>query len=355
MPTYRGVTVSLQSQYDAVTIPEYLPSTSGSPNLEHKDDYQSQHRQSSNARNVDLLIPTYPSSQFWISYRCRVPQPRAPGWADVRFYYFKLYVSGRCVLSWGVGEDDNWSGKTVFGLFDAGTDFGGKKIVEMRGLFFPGTNEKLHAGSGFEIRVFRAKARKREDAMYDAYESLGTGKNGLKLSTVSRKKKGERQRFYTYALVDAKDEPYVTFKYEFCAREQFDTLDHTDADDYDFQEPMSNKNLLESSSSWGDLDHATPSPMLESAGSMRRLSVPPRKQLTPTTTQKEPSSPVKKGTTDGCGSQRRAWTIRTPSPDGSRNRLPSPGTPPSQRKAVTSGLLRSVVASALKRKEVKGR
>ena len=196
------------------------------------------------------------------------------------------------------------------------------------------------------------------------------------LKTTSRKKKGERQRFYTYALVDAKDEPYVTFKYTFCAREEFHALDHTDADDFNLEEPVSYDNVFESSSSRGDLDHATPSPMLDSAGSMRRLSVPPRKQLTPTTTRKEPSSPVKKGITHGdssrggvsedtrdfqqvtgkSGSQRRTLTVRTPSPvDGCRNRLPSPGTPPSQRKAATSGLLRSVVASALKRKEAKGR
>ena len=36
-----------------------------------------------------------------------------------------------------------------------------------------------------------------------------------RFTTTGRKKKGERQRMYTYALVDAVDAPYVTFRYIF--------------------------------------------------------------------------------------------------------------------------------------------
>ena len=91
--------------------------------------------------------------------------------ADVRFYYFKLFAGGKCILSWGVGEQDDWCGKTMYALFNAGTDFEGKKVVEKRGLFFP-KRSKRGSVNGFEIRVFRARARKREVAKYETVETV---------------------------------------------------------------------------------------------------------------------------------------------------------------------------------------
>jgi hypothetical protein len=101
-----------------------------------------------------------------------------------------------------------------------------------------------------------------------------------------------------------------------------------------------------------------------------RLSIPPSTQLTPTTSSNEPSSPIKhdppstythKGTnspqitiTDTSIAGSRERLLRTPSPKlkGENERFNvSPGTPPSERKAVTGGLLKGVVASALRRKE----
>lgn len=38
-----------------------------------------------------------------------------------------------------------------------------------------------------------------------------------RMTRVGLKEKGERQRMYQYALVDAKDEPWVTFRYLFCS------------------------------------------------------------------------------------------------------------------------------------------
>ena len=44
------------------------------------------------------------------------------------------------------GEQENWRGKTIFGLYDAGTDFEGKRVVEKRGLFFPEAKKMDDAG-----------------------------------------------------------------------------------------------------------------------------------------------------------------------------------------------------------------
>ena len=109
-----------------------------------------------------------PSSQFWISYSCAPPtEPK-----DVQHFYFKLYVSGKCIVSWGVGKKEHWCGKTHFALYDAGTDFEGKRVIEKRGLFFP-KDGRAREGAGFEIRVFQAKARKREGVRYDIFKAEG--------------------------------------------------------------------------------------------------------------------------------------------------------------------------------------
>lgn len=157
MPSHRGVSVALNSQYDALTIPE----TAGTES-------------SSSAHVTEVSIPTYPSSQFWLSYTCQSPLAAT----GCRFYYFKLSINGESVVSWGVGEDDNWAGKTMFGLFESGTgtDFEGRKIVEKRGFFF---SNVAKSGSGIdggllEVRVYRSKARRREKIALEALGGLAS-------------------------------------------------------------------------------------------------------------------------------------------------------------------------------------
>ena len=123
----------------------------------------------------------------------------------------------------------------MFGLFANGTDFEGRKVVEKRGLFFPKANDR-NISTSFEIRVFRAKARKRDGVKYGTYTGGGNGcgielvlspYEGMALTemhsftSLGRSKKGESQRMYTYALIDGKDEPYVTFKYISCPNSQY--------------------------------------------------------------------------------------------------------------------------------------
>ena len=49
----------------------------------------------------------------------------------------------------------------MFGLYDGGTDFEGRRIVAKRGFFFPREDGE---GKGFEVRVFRCRARRRTKA-----------------------------------------------------------------------------------------------------------------------------------------------------------------------------------------------
>ena len=161
-------------------------------------------------------------------------------------------------------------------------------------------------------------------------------------------KKGERQRLYTYALIDAKDEPYITFKYSFqTANESMDACSEVSSPS---STPETNDETL-SARKKADIC------------GLRRLSVPPQRRLFPSTSHSEPFSPIKKAAAapedaaalyeglDLAEAKRRDWVIRTPSPMVARL-FDRPATPPSERKRVGTGaLLRSVVGNALQRRE----
>jgi len=179
MPTYRGITVSLQSQYDALTIPEQpLPSASSRSEDLLLDSVRNDERYftvgemegevaTPSTRLAEVSVPIYLCSRFWISYSCPTPLPDN----DCRFYYFKLFISGKCIVSWGVGEGDNWEGKTVCGLFDGGTDFEGRSVIERRGFFFADKEDAVEGISGgFQIRVYRSKARRREKVVVEMHD-----------------------------------------------------------------------------------------------------------------------------------------------------------------------------------------
>ena len=205
MPALKGVTVSLQSQYDARTIPEQVATfssagaancngqvvaTGDQGNVSHHFDHQY-----SASSTIDVSIPIYPNSQFWISCDClaaaqqqqqgdqdnhdhrqnRLPAtPTSGASLATRYFLFKLSRDNTPIVSWGVGAKEDWQGKTFFALQSGGSDLDGKGVVEKRGFFFPpvpsgvvdGASElSKSAGAAFpafEISVFRALARRRE-------------------------------------------------------------------------------------------------------------------------------------------------------------------------------------------------
>lgn len=179
MPTFRGVSVTLESQYDIMKLPEFPPlevsslsiSEGASRTLPHKPHTPSFRVSCSPSLSnvsatsiyttspiVEVYAPTYPASQFWISYGI-APSAFDKTQVQTRFVYFKLILSGQCVVSWGVGEEEEWKGKTMWGLFREGTGDGwfGKKAVEKRGFFFQGADVEQR----LEVQVFRARGRRR--------------------------------------------------------------------------------------------------------------------------------------------------------------------------------------------------
>ena len=167
MPTYRSITTNLTSQFDILTIPEFEPPRTlidpfvNAPTLINHD-----------RSVVSVYIPTYPSSQFWLCYSISPPYP------PKMLYYFKLYINGNHIVSWGCGEEENYEGKTMFGLYDAGpTPFKDNQIERRVLCFGPdrGHGDKSsmdNLDDVMEIKVFRSKGRRRAAPAIEEFHSL---------------------------------------------------------------------------------------------------------------------------------------------------------------------------------------
>jgi len=182
MPTYRSITISLVSQFDILTIPEYAPpSTSTSTST---DPFcQTPTLVDSDRSLVSVYIPTYPCSQFWLSYSVSAPHP------PNALYYFKLFVDGAHVVSWGCGGEDGFKGRTMFGVYEAGESWLGERGVEKRVFCFASEDygkrrcdggDGAGAGDVMEVKVYRSNGRKRIWPEVDEFEVSAKKVNGQK-------------------------------------------------------------------------------------------------------------------------------------------------------------------------------
>lgn len=238
MPNYRSITISLLSQFDVLTIPEFSP-----PAVANDPFVASPTLISSDQALVSVYIPIYSSSQFWLNYSISAPHP------PKALYYFKLYLNGACVMSWGCGEEDGYKGKTMFGLYDSGAVFFGQRVIEKRILSFSNENGFVpdHTVDDpkdvMEVKVFRAKGRKRIKPAVEVFHNIVAAKNSTMKSPHQLGGGGIRQatstgiaqavnyllcyslvnaglvpikhpqRYYKYALLDPLDQPFATFRY----------------------------------------------------------------------------------------------------------------------------------------------
>lgn len=178
MPEQRGISISLQSQYDALSLPEFpAPVPTATPSNELSPQNLPNHEPNQTSI-VEAYTPIYPGSQFWIVFRCSQPAE------EIRYYYFKLFLGGRCVLSWGCGKKNGWHGRVGFGIFESsGNDLAGYPLLEKRAFVFSNMREANEGGS-FEIRVYRAIGRKRQDRPIKVWKQ-GAASEGVRMNIVS--------------------------------------------------------------------------------------------------------------------------------------------------------------------------
>ncbi|KAI4852966.1 hypothetical protein E4T44_01136 [Aureobasidium sp. EXF-8845] len=264
MPAAEGIVLILESQFDADTIPEAaIPAstTSGA---------------SDDQRIVDVYVPSYLGSQFWISYTVN-PAMLAPTHMPTKYMFFKLILDGECVVSWGVGEAEEWKGKAMWAFFQ-GENHGGWRTVDKRAFFF----RPIGDDQDFDILAYRARGRRRACRRYD--EMPLAGEKGFDLINWGRLKEHHPQNFYQYSLLDPLDQPYATFRYHVRggphvhARHPDQDLDQSDGSD-------SYISTTEQAPEFSD--------DLPDASQLRRLSYPPSICLVSTSSRTEPSSPTK--------------------------------------------------------------
>ncbi|KAI6794876.1 hypothetical protein KC332_g16906 [Hortaea werneckii] len=265
MPTYRGITIALQSQYDALTIPEAaLPSAMHVP----EDDL------------VNFASGEIPKDRFLVEESC-----------------------------------------TESGVI--GTTYYLDPTSRTADVSIP-----IYTSSQFWIVI----------------HSLGI------------LKKGEPNRRYTYALIDAVDEPYAIFKYHF---------DPEDLGDGDALSPSLSTTALCGFPIEDQRLYLNPN---NASAMSKRLSFPPKVRLVPSNPQHEPFAPIKKPDPEHEGGRlarqsahRNRYSVAR---DGRRSVdaidfvteddtvLERPASSQSERKRETSvNLLQSVISNAMRRKD----
>ncbi|KAI5199756.1 hypothetical protein E4T39_06051 [Aureobasidium subglaciale] len=298
MPAAEGIVVILESQFDADTIPE---AAIAGRDVADTASYEQ--------RSVDVYVPSYLGSQFWISYTVN-PAMLAPPHAPTKYVFFKLMLDGECIVSWGAGEAEEWKGKTMWAFF-SGEDQGGWRAVDKRAFFFHPTGDD----QDFDILAFRARGRRRACRQFD--EMPPTGEKGFDLVNWGRLKEHNPQNFYQYALLDPVDQPYATFRYHVrggphvrarYSDQQGDSSDSIDPYISTAKHPR------------------RPKRELPDASQIRRLSYPPTICLAPTSSQAESSSPTKLDSELPVDSELDMSTILDKEPSVREESLPAPET-----------------------------
>jgi len=175
MVKFRGIEVSIISQFDIRKLPEFSPRTSPDPfntvgpSLRSKD-----------SMTASCYVPIYPGSQVWFEYTIDGPHP--PGAA----YFFKLLLNGNIITSWDCTAKHGYHGKTTYNLHCEDKDDLTDQTIVKRQAFKFSSLETRPPGmfdDCVELRVYRVEHRKRirtEDVFRPATaDRIGQNHTGL--------------------------------------------------------------------------------------------------------------------------------------------------------------------------------
>jgi hypothetical protein len=119
MPTYRNITLNLQSDTTDTIIELAPPSshvvTPAKPSHHHHGSAHPPQLRDDTRAIISVYVPILPKSLFWLNYHI-TPPPLEPG----HFYVFKMFVNRTEVVTWSCSEEQKFRGKCMFGLYDTG-------------------------------------------------------------------------------------------------------------------------------------------------------------------------------------------------------------------------------------------
>ncbi|KAG4435570.1 hypothetical protein IFR05_008950 [Cadophora sp. M221] len=236
MPTHRGIKISVVSQLELKLHPEFPHPESSqftyrSPDLRKGAakfaDWTPPSASSDSKADrllgrqsvVSVYIPSMPATRFWIRYNIVEAAATHSEW-----FYFKMFINGRQITSWGTNAKTKPNGQVMRGLFEPSDRWNYKHEgtvfrnmgTEIRPFIF-GHEEKggsaAKEGGLIEVMVFRARGRKRrlpKPTDFKAQEGYG-----IVMPSGGLLDKPQDAKFYDWHLKDPKDSPFATFKFHY--------------------------------------------------------------------------------------------------------------------------------------------
>ncbi|KAL2074139.1 hypothetical protein VTL71DRAFT_7917 [Oculimacula yallundae] len=236
MPTHRGIKISIVSQLELKLHPEFPHPESSqftyrSPDLRKGaakfTDWTPPSASSQSKADrllgrqsvVSVYIPSIPATRFWIKYNIVEAAATHSEW-----FYFKLFMNGRLITSWGTNAKTKPSGQVMRGLFEPSRRWEFKHDgqvfqnmgTEARPFIFAHEADDLSAandGGLIEVMVFRARGRKRR--LQKPTDFKNQEGYGIIMPSGGLLEKPQEAKFYDWHLKDPKDSPFVTFKFHY--------------------------------------------------------------------------------------------------------------------------------------------
>ena len=154
MVKFRGIDVSIVSQFDIRKLPEFSPCQSNDPFQQAGPTLRSDDRSV-----ASCYVPIYPGSQIWFQYSVDAPHP--PGAS----YFFKMLHNGQVVTSWDCTSKHGYHGNMTYNIRYVGNDnLTGIALVQRQVLkFTPAepTKDVDPFDDCIEIRIHRIEHRQR--------------------------------------------------------------------------------------------------------------------------------------------------------------------------------------------------
>ncbi|KUJ21187.1 uncharacterized protein LY89DRAFT_778796 [Mollisia scopiformis] len=243
MPTHLGIQFEVLSQLELAIHPEFP----------HPESSQSTHRSPKRVSSVvdwsppavsavskadallgrnttcSVYIPSTAGARFWLRYNID-----KSALANSKWYYFKLFMNGRHIASFGVDAKKKPSGQVMHGLFDPSSDWNYENNgeiwknmgLEKRAFYFAGADKQrsvINDGGLIEVLCFRAQGRRRklpDPEVWRDQQDYGiiTPGEGLHENPAEAK-------FYDWHLKDANKSPFVVFKFHYRSWESLEMLE----------------------------------------------------------------------------------------------------------------------------------
>ncbi|KAK4110625.1 hypothetical protein N656DRAFT_799761 [Canariomyces notabilis] len=234
MPCLRGIEVSLSTNPGDEQIPEYPhPEGTSARILGVSDDDQvalfgSSVRsctESPVARRkagpiVSVYIPSIPGTAFAINYAVNTAPP-----APCKYVFFRLYINSRPIAAWGIDPDVQSSGSVVKSLWAPCARYDGHVGFEARNfVFLPGQERKSVAEDGglIEVQAFRARERRARAPRVEEFRLQES--YGIAAPSIGLVEQPQDACFYDWHLIDAKDEPFASFRIHYRSWENLNQL-----------------------------------------------------------------------------------------------------------------------------------